>query len=367
MNINVAAICKNEEKFIERFLEHVSKADRICIVDTGSTDSTIELIDAWCKANPDVKVDFMQDTLERDLSRSRSLAASVFDPNELCVWLDIDEHFSDPDWIKRLKEKDIAGPVYIMMYNGDSKYFQMKGYFPSQASWKYAAHEVLMTHANMPVTYIEDFHTNHTPDYDKPRNYLPELARDAIKYPHDERASFYYCRELCYDVSYRGGNIDEAQSEYRRLMALNPWDDYKALASIELTIAQFVADQYVDTAAIYAAIAARSDRIEPFGTGAFYMYQAGDNVTALSLAIQGIARADTTSNFLFSSVPTNLKMCLDVARYACFNLGLFDKAVFYHVQLCQTEGTDPMPWINERELTNKVKANGKNEETDATS
>ena len=39
--ICVYAICKNEEQFVDRFMDHVSNADVVIVVDTGSTDDTI--------------------------------------------------------------------------------------------------------------------------------------------------------------------------------------------------------------------------------------------------------------------------------------------------------------------------------------
>lgn len=41
--IAVVAICKNESKHVLRRLDSVSDADYICVLDTGSTDNTIQL------------------------------------------------------------------------------------------------------------------------------------------------------------------------------------------------------------------------------------------------------------------------------------------------------------------------------------
>ena len=38
----VYAICKNEEKFVDRWYESVKEADEIYVLDTGSTDKSIE-------------------------------------------------------------------------------------------------------------------------------------------------------------------------------------------------------------------------------------------------------------------------------------------------------------------------------------
>jgi glycosyltransferase involved in cell wall biosynthesis len=36
------AICKNEEKFVDRWMDSVQEADCVIVADTGSTDNTIE-------------------------------------------------------------------------------------------------------------------------------------------------------------------------------------------------------------------------------------------------------------------------------------------------------------------------------------
>ena len=40
----VYAICKNEEKFINRWVESMKEADEIYVLDTGSTDNSRKLL-----------------------------------------------------------------------------------------------------------------------------------------------------------------------------------------------------------------------------------------------------------------------------------------------------------------------------------
>ena len=40
--ISVYAISKNEEKFVDRWMDAVSEADEVVVLDTGSTDHTVE-------------------------------------------------------------------------------------------------------------------------------------------------------------------------------------------------------------------------------------------------------------------------------------------------------------------------------------
>ena len=40
----VYAICKNEEKFVDRWFNSMKEADEIYVLDTGSTDNSIKLL-----------------------------------------------------------------------------------------------------------------------------------------------------------------------------------------------------------------------------------------------------------------------------------------------------------------------------------
>ena len=41
LKICVYAICKNEEKFVDRWAESMKEADSIYVLDTGSNDNTV--------------------------------------------------------------------------------------------------------------------------------------------------------------------------------------------------------------------------------------------------------------------------------------------------------------------------------------
>ena len=44
MKIYVYAICKNESKFVNRFMDSVADADGVYVLDTGSTDGSAEML-----------------------------------------------------------------------------------------------------------------------------------------------------------------------------------------------------------------------------------------------------------------------------------------------------------------------------------
>ena len=361
MRICVAAICRDEEKNIEQFLEHVRGADAVSIVDTGSTDTTPEYYEKFGHPNFFLSYDVSS---VRDLGRSRNLAAAPFNDDDLIVWLDIDERFSDPNWVETLRTQlegvDDLRAIWIQMHNGDSQYPQKKAYCKQYYQWRYAAHEVLIAtdpnDNNQGVYDLNDFHTDHFPDLDKPRNYVNELATDVANWPFEDRPRFYYARELCYMI--KAGQhelIDEAVAEVRQLERICRWKDYLSLIHTELLAALYMAGRNWMPSA-YAAVAARSDRVESYGTACDAFYREGDNVNALGFAIQGIAAHHNPNKkpLLFDRSLSNLELCLEVAYWSCKNLGLNEPALNYLIQLATLRGEDVNQSIQESGLVAKI-------------
>ena len=42
MKVCVYAIARNEEQFVDRWMDSMAEADWVCVLDTGSTDRTVE-------------------------------------------------------------------------------------------------------------------------------------------------------------------------------------------------------------------------------------------------------------------------------------------------------------------------------------
>ena len=76
MKICVYAICKNEEKHVWRWLNSARDADYICLLDTGSTDKTLELAHEW------------------DMETCGPLV--IRDRHYFVPWETLDEHDTDP-------------------------------------------------------------------------------------------------------------------------------------------------------------------------------------------------------------------------------------------------------------------------------
>jgi len=94
MYLTACMIVKNEEKMLPDCLNSLSGVIKeLCIVDTGSTDKTIEIIKSFEKMNPSVKVNFKQEQwVETDFSKFRNISLSLISPKtELILIIDADE------------------------------------------------------------------------------------------------------------------------------------------------------------------------------------------------------------------------------------------------------------------------------------
>ena len=92
MKIVVYAICKNEANFADRWMDSMSEADQVVVLDTGSTDNTMERLRArGAQVTAEAVSPWRFDT-----ARNRSLDLVPQDA-DICVCTDLDEVFQ-PGW-----------------------------------------------------------------------------------------------------------------------------------------------------------------------------------------------------------------------------------------------------------------------------
>ena len=121
-------IVKNESHVIERMLNSIkSIVDGICIVDTGSTDDTIDKINNWGKNNSietyvfEKPFDNFESCRNESFSKAREMFLSKDDGNTYYnFWLDADEQIEiDPKFNKQKLDKDL---YMFNTYIGAMKY-----------------------------------------------------------------------------------------------------------------------------------------------------------------------------------------------------------------------------------------------------
>jgi glycosyltransferase involved in cell wall biosynthesis len=207
--ICVYAIAKDEEKFVNRFVDAAAEADDICVLDTGSTDRTVELLTAR-----GVTVERAEIQPWRfDAARNRSLRLIPAD-TDICVCADLDEVLS-PGWreaLERAWQPDTEQARYtcVCSRNPDgtpgTAFLRDKIHKPGLFAWRYPVHEVLVRADGKPAwpaVDVPDMLAEHLPDEGKSRGaYLPLLQRAVEENPTSARCRHYLGREYMYHGKY---------------------------------------------------------------------------------------------------------------------------------------------------------------------
>lgn len=203
--ICVYAICKDEAQFARRWMQSMSEADQVVVLDTGSTDGTPELLRSLGA----------QVTVERiepwrfDVARNRSLAL-VPEDADVCVCTDLDEVFR-PGWRDALEavwqpEAGQATYRYIWSFQPDGSPGHTFWYekIHSRRGWRWAhpVHEVLeRTGEETPTLKVRvpGILLEHHPDPTKSRaQYLELLELSVREAPEDDRNLHYLGREYLF-------------------------------------------------------------------------------------------------------------------------------------------------------------------------
>ena len=226
MKICVYAICKNEEKFIERWYESVKEADGIYVLDTGSTDNSVKLLKS-------LGVVVRQEIISPwrfDIARNKSLEM-IPDNYDICICLDLDEVLNK-GWSKTIKSlwKDgLTRLRYVYNWSLDKnnqpiisfygeKIHKRKGF-----TWVNPVHEILKYKGEEKYLYTDKVIVNHYPDSKKSRSsYLPLLELAVKEDPRNDRNMHYLGREYMYY-----GKYEEAISTLERHLSLESatWKD----------------------------------------------------------------------------------------------------------------------------------------------
>ena len=205
MKIIVYAICKNEEKFANRWMDSMTEADEVIVLDTGSTDNTCSIL----KARGAI---VHQETISPwrfDAARNRSLDLVPADA-DVCVCTDLDEIFH-PGWRTELEHVWQLGTSqvryrYTWSFNRDGSdgvvFFPEKIHCRHGFRWVHPVHEVLEwigPGTRGPTVTTAKIQLDHHPDHSKSRSqYLPLLELSVQEAPEDDRNVHYLGREYLY-------------------------------------------------------------------------------------------------------------------------------------------------------------------------
>ncbi len=227
--VYVYAICKNEERFVERWVSSMSEADGIYVLDTGSTDGTVEHLK---KLGVNVEI---KEINPWRFDSARNLSLSLLpDDADICVCTDLDDVF-EVGWRKKAEKvwgENVGKIQYPYVWGTDSdgnegilyisKMHRRHGY-----TWRYPIHEALFWSDEMPEpnTVLEqNIRIFHKPDPQKSRGqYLPLLQAALESNPQDDRILHYLGREYMYYGKY-GKAIDTLKQH----LTVSSWCEERA-------------------------------------------------------------------------------------------------------------------------------------------
>lgn len=205
MKVCVYAISKNESKFVNRWLDSMGEADYICVLDTGSTDDTVEKLLSG-GAIVDVKI---ISPWRFDDARNKSMKLIPSD-TDICVCTDLDEVWT-PGWRYALEKAWTPGTEqatyrYVWNHNEDGSdgvtMIRDKIHAPNIFRWKHPVHEILERTDGKPAwstVYMDGAELHHYADESKSRSsYLPLLELAVKEDPNNDRNMHYLGREYMY-------------------------------------------------------------------------------------------------------------------------------------------------------------------------
>ncbi len=201
--VAVYAISKNEEKFVERWVNSMNEADYIYVLDTGSSDNTVKML-------KELNVNVSEKKIEPfrfDVARNLSLDL-VDNDVDICVCTDLDEVFVK-GWRENLEKMwdenttRIAYNYNWYIENDIPKvnFYTEKIHSRFDYKWTHPVHEILeYIGSKKEIKKVtDDITLNHFPDIKKSRkSYLKLLELSVKENPLDDRNMHYLGREYMY-------------------------------------------------------------------------------------------------------------------------------------------------------------------------
>jgi len=366
--ICVYAICKNEEKFVDRWMDSMGEADLVVVTDTGSTDDTVAKLRERGALVFEAKIS----PWRFDVARNVSLE-NVPQEYDICVCTDLDEEF-EKGWRKKLDEalkgkkkgfhtqvrytynwslKEDGTPGVQFIY---SKIHSRDGY-----SWRHPVHEWIEYNGEVgkqDLISATGIVLNHYPDPSKSRgSYLPLLEMAVEEEPGNERMVNYLGREYMYYGLH--DKCIETLKKYLKLPTAT-WNEERGAAMRWIANSYFKKNNFKQGKAWYfKAIAEAGHMREPFVEFARDLYHSGLNDWSMmhfliheALKIDKRSQTFTNQDYTWDHTP------YDLGSLAAFYLGLHKRALWFSVKAVEHNPNDPR-LLENRDLIIKTITNEK--------
>jgi Flp pilus assembly protein TadD len=352
MKIGVYTISLNEIKHVERWANSVQEADYRVVLDTGSTDGTVEALRAM-----GVTVFEQKFTPWRfDTARNAALAC-LPDDVEICISQDMDE-FLESGWRAKMEaawrpgETTRLAYTYVFDYRPgqqNSGYRMDKIHHRRGYEWRRPVHETVYStsgHENIAEDLSIVLNQIQDRQKDTRSNYLPLMTMATAENPTDSQLSFWYGRELMY-----AGRHAEAVAELERFLDLETsrWPVERSEAMIYISrMSDSRKLEYLQRALICAP-----ERRQVWLELARFYYNNQDWHGLLWAAGSGLEKSRRDNSYLDHEDAWNNQLH-DYGSIAASNLGWFSKAVEWCKKAIEMQPQDARLVSNLRFMEEKL-------------
>jgi len=330
--ICVYAISKNEEQFVDRWMDAVSEADAVIVTDTGSTDRTVEML----RERGAIVYEETISPWRFDTARNVALS-HVPEDADICVSNDLDEVF-EPGWRKKLEDQwkpEYTRARYLFTFacNSDGtpqkQYPMEKIHIRNNYRWVHPVHEVMEYSGAGPeqTAWINGLVLNHYPDLSKPRSqYLPLLELSVQENPLDDRSVFWLGREYVYH-----GNFDKGIETLERHLSIPTarWNEERSASM------RFIAQCYEEKGNmkearswLFRALAECPDAREPYLALVKSAYKEKNWPLSYAMAEKGLTIMKSSGSYLVESESWGFAL-YDYGSIGAYNMGMYEKAKDY--------------------------------------
>lgn len=332
--ICVYAIAKNESQNVDKWYESMKEADEIVVLDTGSTDDTVDKL----KAHGVIVGQTSYDLFRFDVARNDSLKL-VPDNCNIRFAVDLDE-IIDPGWADLIRNEWVGGvhtrADYSVVMRDESFDRTMNWVHSKDWRWKYPCHEAMTREGGIwyqPEELLDlrgRLILRHYPDVGKGRrSYLDLLNIRWAENPKESASHVYLIRELGYQEMWESVISQEP-------VVRSGIDDW--YGKVDLCAAlSYIGDAYCELGRIREGVARYFEAIQAYDGGRYPYIKLAAKLIDLGKA--GIAKAillqclkDTRRVPFWTWLETESHWSWEIYDWlcvACYYTGEYKEAVYY--------------------------------------
>ena len=335
LKICVYAICKNEARFADLWMDSMEEAGLVVVTDTGSDDDTVNRLR---KRGATVFIDEIK-PWRFDVARNVSMR-HIPEDADICVCTDLDELFK-PGWREKLenawlkhkpKSSGAIAKSGKYLYNWslksdgspDVQFNYFKIHERHDFLWRCPVHEYIQYVGSLPLetVFIDGMVLNHHPDPNKPRSsYLPLLEMAVMEAPNDVRMRYYLGREYMYKGEWQ--KCIDTLNEYLTMPSA-VWNEERCAAMRWIAKAYYNIGDIKDAYIWYQKAVAEAPHMrEPYVEFSKMCYELKDWPMTLLWAQEALKIQEKSQTYV------NMGYCWDytpddLSAIAAYNLNMMD-------------------------------------------